>query len=902
MYATTTSTTTAAIRIQNLIKERYVEIKEGGKAIHNVVKETNKVLRVSNNSPEWRAYLEFVNSIVVDGLAQMVMTSMDYLLDQLDPVAIARDDKLPMIEVKLDLVSVRLGDGRRQDEIKFIPELQESGGKGLRDLTSHWIGSFFNATIQMKRLDNEGTYMREIHANEGVMMTLAALNETLEINEENCMKIKEVYDKHSYLWLTDLDAYFAKFSAEAITVTATGQRLMDLAKYSEAIAKYEDERDAINALPAVVDVGWLRIHTAPAKNQMSSWISKWIDMFTSHIKANLITKLEQLEHFIQKVSPHLEPPIAATESSEPTETDDQLIHDVSTTSLAENSTAGEADLATKDNHELMFAMEHIRDVRKMIDSTAEMFTPLQESINLLKAHGKDVSSLGKVGDKLVQDYLDEAPMAWEILVKKAFVKKEAILPDQQKEMEVLKVKLEEFFISIREFRNNFRNNAPFTFTGSPKEAYLMLDTHALALIDKEAESKRINELEELFELQVSKYPEIGDTKSEIRLLKCVWDMKALVLANFESWNTQLWSDIKTDDLEDISKNLLKQLRKISSDNPVIKGWVVYRSIEDMIKNMNIVLPIINALHSPSMRDRHWKALAKVCHVKAIDPHDPRFTFEDGVKLNVHQHVDDVEDIIETANKELKIEKKLHDIEHLWRDMVMDYAPHNDSEMFLIKPSEEVIENLESHQLELQTMIGMGKFVDFFRDRVLSWQSKLGLTEDVIKVWVNVSRSWAALESIFLASADIRSQLPEDTKRFEGLDSEFKELMKDAVNEPNVISVTSIDGRQESLVSMMTRLDLCQKSLNEYLDQKKKIFPRFYFVSNVALLDMLANGTNPPRKYIYIYIYCRLYLAYTTYIHTRTNTHILTYTHIHVCILYVLAYTHMYLLILYYTPI
>lgn len=47
----------------------------------------------------------------------------------------------------------------------------------------------------------------------------------------------------------------------------------------------------------------------------------------------------------------------------------------------------------------------------------------------------------------------------------------------------------------------------------------------------------------------------------------------------------------------------------------------------------------------------------------------------------------------------------------------------------------------------------------------------------MQVWVNVSRSWASLESIFLASADIRSQLPDDTKRFEQIDSEFKTLMK-----------------------------------------------------------------------------------------------------------------------------
>jgi dynein heavy chain len=97
----------------------------------------------------------------------------------------------------------------------------------------------------------------------------------------------------------------------------------------------------------------------------------------------------------------------------------------------------------------------------------------------------------------------------------------------------------------------------------------------------------------------------------------------------------------------------------------------------------------------------------------------------------------------------------------------------------------------------------------------------------------------------------RSQLPDDTKRFEGIDSEFKELMKDATGVPNAVDACSVDGRAEGLKSMMQRLEMCQKSLNEYLDMKKKIFPRFYFVSNVALLDMLANGTNPPKIMPYL---------------------------------------------------
>lgn len=803
---------------KNLVKERYAEIKESGKAIHQMVKDTNKVLRVSNASNDWRAYVDFVNNVVVDGLAGVVTKSLEYLYDQVDPATIAKEDKMPMIEVKLDLVSVRVDEGR-QDEVRFIPDLQSSNGKGVRDLVNSWTGSFLNVATQFKRLDNEGTYLREMHSDHGVMMLLAVINETLEKNEEACLAVKAQYETYSYLWLTDLNVFFENFKNDAQIITENGQSLLDLAKYEAAITKYENTRDTIQKLQSPVDIGWIRINTQPLKSQLTTCTSKWIDMFVQYMKSYMTEKLTTLDKFMNRVNSGL---------------------------------SREVVDGKEGKDALMKVMEDVRDVRKAMDMTQEMFQPMQQTLNLLKAHGTDLAALPRiVPDKTVQDYLDEVPMAWDNVVKRTFRKKEEILPMQMKEMESLRDDLEQFFLSIREFRNNFRANAPFAFTGSPSEAYKLMDAHAKELVVKEQEAKKFNEMEELFELQISKYQETGDTRVELKLLKTVWDMKALILGTFESWNSQLWNDIKTDDLEDVNKMLLKNLRKMATDSPVSKGWPVYRSIEDAIKNMSIVLPLVNELHSPAMRDRHWKSLAKVCNVKVIDPNDPKFCFEDVLNLKVHEHAEDVEEIVETANKELKIERKLRDIENVWRDLTMDYIPHNDTEMFLIKPSEMVVESLETHQLELQTMIGMGKFVDFFRDRVLHWQSTLGSIEDVLKVWINVSRSWGALESIFLASADIRSQLPDDTKRFEGLDSEFKELMKEAVNEPNVIMVCSVDGRYDSLQSMMARLDQCQKSLNEYLDQKKKIFPRFYFVSNVALLDMLANGTNPPKIMRYL---------------------------------------------------
>ena len=108
-----------------------------------------------------------------------------------------------------------------------------------------------------------------------------------------------------------------------------------------------------------------------------------------------------------------------------------------------------------------------------------------------------------------------------------------------------------------------------------------------------------------------------------------------------------------------------------------------------------------------------------------------------------------------------------------------------------------------------------------------------------------------LEPIFLASEDIRSQLPDDTKRFEKIDIEWKDMMREASEDPGVVAACTFDGREELLNNFFTEIELCEKALNEYLEQKKKMFPRFYFVSNQALLDILSNGNNPPKVDEYI---------------------------------------------------
>ena len=69
-------------------------------------------------------------------------------------------------------------------------------------------------------------------------------------------------------------------------------------------------------------------------------------------------------------------------------------------------------------------------------------------------------------------------------------------------------------------------------------------------------------------------------------------------------------------------------------------------------------------------------------------------------------------------------------------------------------------------------------------------------------------------------------------------------MRDAVENNHVIEACCYDQRQETLQGMFVDIETCEKALNSYLEEKKKVFPRLYFLANQALLDVLSNGNNP----------------------------------------------------------
>lgn len=66
-------------------------------------------------------------------------------------------------------------------------------------------------------------------------------------------------------------------------------------------------------------------------------------------------------------------------------------------------------------------------------------------------------------------------------------------------------------------------------------------------------------------------------------------------------------------------------------------------------------------------------------------------------------------------------------------------------------------------------------------------------------------------------------------------------MSDCAKNPLVVPICMVTGRLAEFQNLGFGLEKCQKSLNDYLDSKRRIFPRFYFISTDELLSILGSS-------------------------------------------------------------
>jgi dynein heavy chain len=247
------------------------------------------------------------------------------------------------------------------------------------------------------------------------------------------------------------------------------------------------------------------------------------------------------------------------------------------------------------------------------------------------------------------------------------------------------------------------------------------------------------------------------------------------------------------------------------------------------------------LRSKALRKRHWEILEEKVGV-AFDSQSDDFTLNDVITLGFQNHKEYIGEIAANANKELAIEKSLEELEERWISIELDIDLYKDK-YYKLKSTDDIAQILEDDSVAISTMKA-SKFYASFEGTIDRWEKKLATISEVIDSILGVQRKWIYLESIFMGGGDISKQLPQESILFAQVNNDFIRIMTQLYQNSKAEKSCTTDGLLASIYAMDEGLEKIQKCLDQYLETKRMAFPRFYFVSDDDLLEILGQSKYP----------------------------------------------------------
>jgi dynein heavy chain len=395
------------------------------------------------------------------------------------------------------------------------------------------------------------------------------------------------------------------------------------------------------------------------------------------------------------------------------------------------------------------------------------------------------------------------------------------------------------------YKEELQNAEYYRFSTGPRRAKELLDSANHMHQQQKNICEKMRHIANVFECvrdmegPIATIAAVGELLKDFRVL---WDANQKVANAIEEVKSRTWGALDPEELEDSAKNLVTSVRRLPKS---IKGTDAFEGLDSLVKDFIITCPIIVSLRSPAMRERHWRELMEVVKKQfPLPSENPNTPLRQLMEMELHVHAAGVEEIAEKATKEAKHEDTLRSLEATWSAVNFSMSFYKDSDVPLLKLDDDVVEQLESDQMAVQSIVGSR--YPYFRKDAMEWQKSLGAVSDVTQLLAELQRTWSYLEPLFIASEEVKRELPDDAKKFEEVDAEVRSILQKAWKVRNVKEVCQQSGLLDKVQQLERKQDECKKSLSEFLDSKRRQFPRFFFMSEADLLDLLSNSSQPSR--------------------------------------------------------
>jgi dynein heavy chain len=803
------------------IEARCTVIKAGAVRIHALTESSMLLCRADWTVPFWLQYVEHIRGICKEWLKNFVIQSLSRVLDELkrstsDQQVLEVQDEMSadmaLLEITIELMHGTV--------VEFVPPFQTANTsiKSVETSLFAWCDSIMAAAAFATHDSQVLDYLPHISADREVVTVKEQISDYFDKTKRAWSDYKDAFKEYEFLWLEGSQSDFE--NTVRTNFMATNDGLPDLMAVGERVRHVLELRERLATYPDFERHGWVRVDARPLKAAIATQISISLDRHMSF-----------LQDYFCKALDH--------------------IHDTIILTKIEITRAN--DLRTGNEYMLPLILRCVvRSIKENRDQIEAKMECLEIIRIFLLRHGSHV-------DDVRVTQLGEVFQMWTDLQKFSLQVKDKYMPLMAAEIDRLRNRAKNLESECLAVKERFSSSAVWFPSESSDIAYVALHEMHVEHCRLLSNQLEIHELESLLELSkpmLDCMPLITECFLQIFAAKNLWDMNDLVLETSLFWRSIPWSQVCFDDILTVAQEWMLRLPRVAWKGEENVGNMMmhfvttsklYCKIEQEIQFLLESLPLAALLHHPALRLRHFKKLMSMSG-KAF-AFDDRMTLSNILDLGLPTFADDIHTLVSSAEKELRNEESLTQLQGRWADQKMILSKHTETEQDILSVE---MDRIVSSLLEIEVEVNLilrGRFGQAFIASALELQQYIAQAVEFIQSMMHAQSIWTTLSSLVHQHAtDIENMFPHLKPNFAIADSDFRAAINRITSYQSLQDMTPImPDLQRTTTALVNALTHCQKIVESWLDQRRLLYPRFYLLSNDELIKVLSEGIQTPRK-------------------------------------------------------
>lgn len=491
-------------------------------------------------------------------------------------------------------------------------------------------------------------------------------------------------------------------------------------------------------------------------------------------------------------------------------------------------------------------LEQLNDALRLLEELSDMENKIDNIYLPIESIYSDLRRYDLILTREEIEQVTNLRDNWLNLMNSAENVRNNLLQDKRSSLEQeLDKQVKTFVVEVIRFRNSFDATGPSVTGIDPYEALKRLSDFKRHYQTFDSRRKTLDSISILFGLHCKPFPELDKTGEELDLLDQLYKVYQVFLDFDTSFRNTLWSEVELVKASSTMNQFWNDFMELPEK--LQEGWDAYYDLKKALTKYIEVLPILLLLNAKEIRNRHWLQVMQETKT-TFRLESSVFRLNDLIDNGLDLHVEEIKEICKAAKKEQELESQMKIIEEEWNEQVLNFASYKDyGEVIFDKVyTERLLEQLEDAQEILANML-TSKYVVPLQNEVANWFEKLKTIGDVLELWLEVQDQWINIESVFSNQATVK-EMPAEAKRFSRVDRSWIRSQKQSFEMKSVIQCCLGSSVQENtkrllLKDIQKELEICFKSLNGFLDKKRRTFPRYYFLSNSSLLTLLSQNSS-----------------------------------------------------------